>query len=115
MPLNQTYTSLGSLSSVTSGSWVAVPADSPELIVTVNATSVTSGAVIAIEGRNVGPTGGTTATRELLRATIAADGVKAYPISRIKETHALPDQVRLTVVSRTDGTYAGQIVTDDGA
>lgn len=114
----QTYTSLGTaLVAAGSGAATAVPQNAgPSPIVTVNATLVTTGGVVSIDGRNAtaqGVTGASTFTdwRELYRVTVAANAVYAVPLSALSSNAVTPDQIRLTCVSRTDGTFAGQIVT----
>lgn len=117
-PYAQTSTALGALSSATSGSWVNVPRGSNKQntgggagpIVLVVATSVTTGAVVAIEGRMNG-SAGATATKELHRFTVAANGDTVVPLKDLLDNGVLPEQVRLTVVSRTDGTYTGSLLT----
>ncbi len=109
----QTSTSLGALSSATSGSWVNIPAAASKQatpIAVVVASSVTSGAVIQIEGRNAS-NAGYTSSKILHKVTIAADGNTIIPLADLTENGVLPDQLRLTVVSRTDGTYTGAILT----
>lgn len=115
MPYTQTSTSLGALSSAASGSWVALPKNPGVPIVAIVATSVTTGAVVAIEGRERGtgiePTAATSA-RELHRVTVAANGNVIIPIAAVTENMKLPDEVRITVVSRTDGTYTSSLLTN---
>jgi hypothetical protein len=78
--------------------------------VLVIASVVTTGGVIAIEGRMNG-FAGATAAKELHRATIAANGNTIVPLKDICDTGVLPDEIRLTVVSRTDGTYTPTVLT----
>lgn len=114
MPYSQTSTSLGALSSVTSGSWIPMPSSAQAgvvgPIVKVVATSVTTGATIAVEGRNLTAAGAGSA-RELHTAVIAADGTYVYPLKDLANGQPLPDQIRMTVISRTDGTYTNTVLT----
>lgn len=116
MPYAQTSTSLGALSAVGNGSWVAVPRSSnpaaSDGIVSIVASAVTSGAVVAVEGR-VGA-GGVAAgpAKELHRVTIAANGTTILPLNDIAlEAGFKPEEVRVNVVSRTDGTYTSALLT----
>jgi hypothetical protein len=117
MPYTQTSTSLGALSSATSGSWVAVPATPAASaaskagpIVLIVASSVTSGGVVSIEGRrNIG--GGFTDARELYRETVATNKNIIIPIEDLPENDGTFHELRIKVVSRTDGTYTGSLLT----
>lgn len=122
MPYAQTSTSLGALSSVASGSWVAIPKGSGQQdtgggagpVVAIVATSVTTGLVVAIEGRrrtSIANDSGLTPTKELHRATVAANGNVIVPLKDLVENGTMPDEIRITVVSRTDGTVTSTVLT----
>lgn len=115
MPFTQTSTSLGALSSVASGSWVAVPKNPGVPIVAIVATAVTTGAVVSIEGRERGfgpDSASATGARELHRVTVAANGNVIVPLGAVTENLKVPDEVRITVVSRTDGTFTSSLLTN---
>ena len=119
MPYTQTSTSLGAISSVDEGAWVAIPrgvTPSPAgPIVVIAASAVTDGGVIAIEGRrrtSIGYTGGpTTPVKVLHTVAVTANGNIVVPLKDLVDNGVLPDEIRLNVTDRTDGTYTGAVLT----
>lgn len=120
MPYAQTSTALGALSSVAAGSWVAIPRGANPSpagpVVIIACTSVTSGGTVNIEGRNrtsigSGAGGPTTPTKVLHTAVVAANGNVVVPLKDLLDNGVLPDEVRINVTARTDGTYTGAVLT----
>jgi hypothetical protein len=116
----QTETAVGAaLSSATSGAWINIPRGSNQQntgggagpIVRIVATSVTTGATVAIEGRNVSASAGASATKPLHSVAVAADSTVIVPLKDLLENGAVPEQIRMTVSGYTDGTYTTHVLT----
>lgn len=110
MPLTQTSTTLGALSSVVAGSWVELNKNTKAPVVKIDATSVTTGGTVVVEGRErQGST--VSAARDLATFAITANGSSVCPLIAANDTVKLPDEVRINCTVRTDGTYTGALLT----
>lgn len=112
MTYTQTVTSLGTIDADEATSAVAVPADSPEAIVLVSSTSVSTGATIALECRWKDPLGAAGSWKPILSIAITANGAKAIPLSELPELARQPDEIRLNAgTDWTDGTHVFSLIT----
>lgn len=115
MPLTQTSTTLGAVSSVAAGSWVQLPKSGFKApIVTVVASAVTTGGTVVVEGREAGSGSdqpSRSAVRDLASFAITANGTSVCPLNLANDTAKLPDEIRINVTARTDGTYTGALLT----
>ena len=117
MAYGQTITAIGAaLSSVASTAALAVPVGvRDDLTVVVAATAVTAGATLQLQGRNKGvPEGSPGFTVGPWfplgdPVTITANGATVVPLKKVAESK-LPEEIRVTVTARTDGTYTSTLV-----
>lgn len=119
MPITQTSTSLGSVTSAANGATTAVPAamkrGGTHPVLLVVSTGVTTGATLRLEGRNKKGVGDVaTDWRPLVPdegAVITATGSKVFPLAAYQTVGLLPDEVRIVGAAYTDGTHACSLVT----
>lgn len=118
MPVSQTSTSLGSITSAAAGSTIAAggPALQRKSPVVTITTSVTGDATLTIEGRNRKGVGNVaTDWKELLRVPVTnvLGTVAVYPLEALCNDLGcpLPDDIRIKGVAYTAGTHTGALLT----